>query len=101
MRQDVGHAKIRQDRRLLRRDLERGFIEAERAGVVAHLIGDRALRGEDAPIGLGRRVCVLEDFRRFIGLNASISCVSASERLPSPMAKVEFERMQESPVVGV
>lgn len=55
----VGQAEIGQNAGLARRYLQRRDVKLLGGVVVAHLVGDRALRGENGPIGTFRRMRAL------------------------------------------
>ena len=59
-RQSVGKPEVRQDRGLFGHDFQCRQVVTLRIGVAAHLVEHRALRGEDAPIGLVGRVGAVE-----------------------------------------
>ncbi len=71
--QGVGQAEVGQDARLVRNQLQGRLVVFLRERMIAHLVGDRALRREDPPVGpLGsmgavehlRRLLVASDVRR-------------------------------------
>jgi len=66
--QQVRQAKVRKNRGLIRHDLERRGVMTLRVGVASHLVEDRALHIEDAPIGCVRRMCVIERDQRLLVL---------------------------------
>ena len=59
-RQGVGKPQVRQDRGLFGHDFQCRQVVTLRIGVAAHLVEHRALRGEDAPIGLVGRMGAVE-----------------------------------------
>ena len=64
--QRIREPKIRKHRGLVRNDLQRRQVIALRFGMAAHLVEHGALRRQDVPVGLIRRMCALKHFERLL-----------------------------------
>ncbi len=85
----VGQSEIGQHRRLVRHDLQRGRIILPRFLVAAELIERRALRRQDAPVGILRRMRAAEHVEGLleIAIVGERAAVAGEQRLVAGMGE--------------